>query len=95
MAEAAIRTRAAARPKPARRGFGRLLGRLVALIVIVAVFAPPLGALIYRFVPPPITILMIERLAQLTEGLRIKREPEGGAEAGGAVPQPRRAGDGR
>jgi len=64
VAEAAVRTRTARAAKPAGRGFGRLLGRLLALIVIVAVFAPPLGALIYRLVPPPITILMVERLVQ-------------------------------
>ena len=74
MAEAAIRTRPAARPKPVRRGFGRLLGRLVVLIVIVAVFAPPLGALIYRVVPPPITVLMIERLFQ-GQGLDYRWRP--------------------
>lgn len=64
VAQAAIRVGTARAPKPARRGLGGLLGRLVALIVLVAVFAPPLGALIYRFIPPPITILMIERLVQ-------------------------------
>ena len=64
MAEATAKIGTGRASKPARTGFGRLLGRLVALVVVIAVFAPPLGALIYRFIPPPITILMIERLFQ-------------------------------
>jgi len=50
--------------KPARRGLGRFLGRLIVVIIVMMVFVPPLGALIYRFVPPPITFLMVERLVQ-------------------------------
>ena len=50
--------------KPARRGLGRFIGRLIGLIVLAAVIVPPVGALIYRFVPPPITFLMVERLFQ-------------------------------
>ena len=64
MAEIAVGAKPARRTKPARRGLGRIAGRLITLIVLVAVFAPPLGALIYRVVPPPITILMVQRLFQ-------------------------------
>jgi monofunctional biosynthetic peptidoglycan transglycosylase len=42
----------------------RLLGRLLAALVIAVVVVPPLGVLVYKVVPPPITILMLERLAQ-------------------------------
>jgi monofunctional biosynthetic peptidoglycan transglycosylase len=46
-----------------RRGLG-LLGRLIALLVILALVVPPAWVLAYRFVPPPVTILMIQRTAQ-------------------------------
>ena len=68
-------TAAKARPaKPARRGLGRFIGRLILVIVLVAVFAPPLGALIYRVIPPPITFLMVERLFQ-GQGLDYRWRP--------------------
>jgi len=38
--------------------------RLVLALLVAAVVGPPLATLIYRIVPPPITILMIERLLQ-------------------------------
>jgi monofunctional biosynthetic peptidoglycan transglycosylase len=38
--------------------------RLLVVAVLIAVVAPPAGVLVYRFVPPPITILMVERLVQ-------------------------------
>ena len=59
------RTRQRAKPTRAKRG-GVLgfLGRVfVALVVLLAV-VPPVGALVYKLVPPPITILMIERLIE-------------------------------
>jgi monofunctional biosynthetic peptidoglycan transglycosylase len=56
------RTKAA---RPARRGgLGRLLWRLILLLVALVLLGPPLLAVVYRFVPPPITILMVERLFQ-------------------------------
>jgi len=49
---------------PRGGGFWRAVGRLILIVVLIAVFAPPAGVLVYRFVPPPITILMVERLLQ-------------------------------
>jgi len=43
--------------------WGRLRGALFAL-ALAAILGPPLAVLVYRFVPPPITILMVERLIQ-------------------------------
>lgn len=52
--------------KPRRRG-GRGLRaarQLLALVVAAAILVPPAFVLLYRFIPPPITLLMVERLAQ-------------------------------
>lgn len=59
-------TQAAARPRtaptrPRGRGPWRLLRELVVGALIFLLVAPPLAVLVYRFVPVPITILMIER----------------------------------
>ncbi len=52
-------------PKPAPRhrsgGLLRLLRNLVVTLVLVLLVVPPLWVAIYRVVPPPITVLMIER----------------------------------
>jgi monofunctional biosynthetic peptidoglycan transglycosylase len=68
MARAGTRPKAGARPAPARRArpnrLGRVLWRLVATILILVLVVPPVWVLAYRFVPPPVTVLMIERLAQ-------------------------------
>jgi len=56
--------RAKAAPKPRGRGFWRFIGRLIALVVILAIVVPPVGVVVYRFVPPPITLLMVERVFQ-------------------------------
>jgi monofunctional biosynthetic peptidoglycan transglycosylase len=37
---------------------------LIVAILILAVVVPPAWVLLYRFVPPPITVLMIERMVQ-------------------------------
>jgi monofunctional biosynthetic peptidoglycan transglycosylase len=51
--------------RPARRGgVVRLLLRLLGLVLLVLLLGPPVLAAAYRFVPPPITILMVERLFQ-------------------------------
>lgn len=51
--------------RPARRGdFWGFVGRLFLIVVAVLVVVPPVSVLVYRIVPPPITILMIERLIQ-------------------------------
>lgn len=68
MARAGARPKVGARPAPARRArrsrVGRILWRLVATILILALVVPPVWVLAYRFVPPPVTVLMIERMAQ-------------------------------
>jgi monofunctional glycosyltransferase len=51
-------------PPVKRGGFWRGVRRLAAAIVLVAVVGPIVGVLVYRFVPPPITILMVQRLTQ-------------------------------
>ncbi|RYF92643.1 MAG: hypothetical protein EON95_11725, partial [Caulobacteraceae bacterium] len=50
--------------KPVRKGgaVGRLLRRVVMLALVVGVLAPLTSTLIFRFVPPPVTILMVQRL---------------------------------
>jgi monofunctional biosynthetic peptidoglycan transglycosylase len=45
-------------------GLFRRLRDLVATLLVIAIVAPPIWVIIYRFAPPPITILMIERLFQ-------------------------------
>jgi monofunctional biosynthetic peptidoglycan transglycosylase len=40
---------------------GRGLRRLLLTVLLLLIIAPPVWVAIYRFVPPPITILMIER----------------------------------
>lgn len=55
-------SRRAARPPRGTGGFGRLLRRLVMIALIIGVVLPVGLTVIYRFVPPPVTILMIQRL---------------------------------
>jgi monofunctional biosynthetic peptidoglycan transglycosylase len=52
----------------ARFGRGRRLRRWLGLLLLFLMIGPPVWVLVYRLVPPPITILMVERLAQ-GEGL--------------------------
>ena len=54
-------------PRPAapvrRPGFlGRIIRRLVVLGLVVGVVLPLASVMLYRFVPPPVTILMVQRL---------------------------------
>jgi monofunctional biosynthetic peptidoglycan transglycosylase len=58
------RVRPKGRPAKARGGFWRFVGRLVLVLVVIAIVVPPASVVVYRFVPPPITILMITRLIQ-------------------------------
>jgi monofunctional biosynthetic peptidoglycan transglycosylase len=58
-------------PKPTKPktagGWGRawrLVGRVSAWVAAVLLLGPPLAVIVYRFAPPPITILMVERLIQ-------------------------------
>jgi monofunctional biosynthetic peptidoglycan transglycosylase len=54
-----------AKPKaPPKRGAWRWLGRLLLGIFLALLLAPPLAVIVYRFVPPPLTILMVERAIQ-------------------------------
>ena len=52
--------------RPIRRGGGWLSGLrdIVLRILLLLVIVPPIWVAIYRLVPPPITLLMIERLIQ-------------------------------
>jgi len=51
--------------RPARRdGPLRLVGRAIVALILLVVIVPPAGVLVYKVVPPPITILMIERLIE-------------------------------
>ena len=56
--------RAVARGKVRPRGFWRGVRIWILRLLAFVVIAPLALALVYRFVPPPITILMIERLIQ-------------------------------
>jgi monofunctional biosynthetic peptidoglycan transglycosylase len=48
--------------KPKRKGlFGRLFRALVAFVLIFGFIGPVLVTALYRFVPPPLTYLMVER----------------------------------
>ena len=50
--------------KPARSGggirWGRLIRNFLVALVTILIVGPVLAVIVYRFVPPPITILMIE-----------------------------------
>lgn len=52
---------AAKRKRSARSGLFRSLRRFLLMLLLLLVVVPPVWVAIYRFVPPPITILMIER----------------------------------
>jgi monofunctional glycosyltransferase len=58
------RARARARPAKARGGFWRFVRHLLLTLVLIAVVVPPVSVVVYKFAPPPITILMITRLIQ-------------------------------
>jgi monofunctional biosynthetic peptidoglycan transglycosylase len=60
MAKRAPKPRSASKP---RRG-GRWLRRLAVFILVVVVLIPIGLTAVYRFVPPPITILMVQRAIQ-------------------------------
>lgn len=55
-------------------GFWGLVRRLVMVLLVLALLGPPLATIFYRFVPVPITILMIEREIQ-GHGLDHRWEP--------------------
>jgi monofunctional glycosyltransferase len=45
-------------------GFWGFVKRLITALAIVLLVVPPAAVAVYKFVPPPVTILMIERLIQ-------------------------------
>ncbi len=47
-----------------KKARGGCLGRLIGAVLAVVLVVPPAGVLLYRFVPPPVTILMIQRLIE-------------------------------
>jgi monofunctional glycosyltransferase len=49
------------RGRKARGGVGRALRRFLVIVLLLLIVVPPVWVAIYRLVPPPITILMIER----------------------------------
>ena len=51
-------------PRSRRGGVGRLVRRLAGAVLLLLLVGGPLWVLAYRFVPPPITILMLERMAE-------------------------------
>jgi len=50
--------------QPRRGGFWSAVRRLITWLVIAAIVIPPVWVVVYRFAPPPITILMIERMIE-------------------------------
>ena len=62
---AAQRPAAPRRVAPRRkRGWGRWLMNTLATLLAIAVIGPVIAVAVYRFVPVPITILMLERLVE-------------------------------
>ena len=47
---------------PSRKGRG--VGRFLLWLLLIVVFGPPLLVLVYRFVPPPVTLLMLQRAGE-------------------------------
>ena len=52
------------RPAPVKQAsfLGKVVRRLVMLVLIVGVLLPVASTLLFRFVPPPVTILMVQRV---------------------------------
>jgi monofunctional biosynthetic peptidoglycan transglycosylase len=53
-------------PQPGhrKRGFWRHARQLVTVCVLIVLLAPVAGVLVYRFLPPPLTFLMVQRLLE-------------------------------
>ena len=47
-----------------RTGWGARLRRIAAIVALVIVLGPPLAVVVFRFVPPPVTELMLQRLVE-------------------------------
>ncbi|HEY3798057.1 MAG TPA: monofunctional biosynthetic peptidoglycan transglycosylase [Caulobacteraceae bacterium] len=54
----------AGKPARPRRRWGRIVGETLGAILLVLIVGPIVAAAIYKVVPPPVTILMIERMIQ-------------------------------
>jgi monofunctional biosynthetic peptidoglycan transglycosylase len=54
--------RSVAKKKAKGGAFGRLVGAVFAVLLVVLVIGPITMVAIYRFVPPPLTYLMVQRL---------------------------------
>jgi len=52
------------RTSSGRGAAGRFLRRLLATVIVVSLIIPLLATVIYRFAPPPITILMVQRMIE-------------------------------
>ena len=50
--------------RPSGFRWGRLLRNFFLTLLAILVVAPVLATIVYRFIPPPITILMIERMVE-------------------------------
>jgi hypothetical protein len=51
-------------PRQRRSGWGRVLRNVLVTVLAVLIFGPIVAVLVYKIVPPPVTILMLERMAQ-------------------------------
>ena len=60
------RVQTAITPPPARRrkGLGALARRVAVIVLLVVLIGPPLAVIVFRFLPPPVTELMLQRLVQ-------------------------------
>ena len=56
------RPKTKAKPRPAAGLFGRLFNSLLVLVLIFGLIGPLAVVTLYRFVPPPMTFLMVQRL---------------------------------
>jgi monofunctional glycosyltransferase len=70
----ASRHRSAAAARLALRTFGGRVWHVLVRFLLILLLAPPLLLLVYRFVPPPVTPLMLIRLAE-GEGLHKDWQP--------------------
>jgi len=52
------------RPRTRPGGFWRAVRRILLVLLLLAALGPPLAVLVYKVLPPPITILMVEREIQ-------------------------------
>ncbi len=46
------------------KGSGALARRVAIIVVLVVLLGPPLAVIVFRFIPPPVTELMLQRLVQ-------------------------------